>query len=73
MQVIHNADRIMAFGKAMLRESRSVLMPHNKEPVQVCLVKIAFLSEMLFSRKARVCSALRTRQKGMSRHVRQGR
>jgi len=34
-QVINNAVRIMQFAKAMLRESRPVLMPHNSEPVQL--------------------------------------
>jgi ubiquitin carboxyl-terminal hydrolase 48 len=34
-QVVANAARIMEFAKAMLRESRPVLMPHNLEPVQL--------------------------------------
>jgi len=34
-EVTSNAVRIMQFAKAMLRESRPVLMPHNHEPVQL--------------------------------------
>lgn len=34
-QVMQHAGRILAFAKAMLRESKSVLMPHNSEPVQL--------------------------------------
>jgi ubiquitin carboxyl-terminal hydrolase 48 len=34
-QVVANAARIMEFAKAMLRESRPVIMPHNQEPVQL--------------------------------------
>lgn len=34
-QVTNNAVRIMQFAKAMLRESRPVLMPHNSEPVSL--------------------------------------
>ncbi len=34
-QVVHNAERIMEFAKAMLRESRPVLMPHDGQPVQL--------------------------------------
>lgn len=32
-QMTNNAVRIMQFAKAMLRESRPVLMPHNSDPV----------------------------------------
>ncbi|KAL6761031.1 hypothetical protein V8C86DRAFT_2545790 [Haematococcus lacustris] len=34
-QVVNNALRIFQFAKAMLRESLSVVMPHNHEPVQL--------------------------------------
>eukprot|EP00798_Chlamydomonas_sp_ICE-L_P008566 gene8566-33998_t len=34
-QITSNAVRIMQFAKAMLRESKPVLMPHNSEPVKL--------------------------------------
>ncbi|GAX81026.1 hypothetical protein CEUSTIGMA_g8461.t1 [Chlamydomonas eustigma] len=34
-EVASNAQRIMEFAKAMLRESRPVLMPHNNQPVSL--------------------------------------
>jgi class 3 adenylate cyclase len=35
VQVVHNAERIMEFAKAMLTESKPVTLPHNDEPVQL--------------------------------------
>lgn len=34
-QVASNAIRIMQFAKAMLRQSKPILMPHNQSPVQI--------------------------------------
>jgi class 3 adenylate cyclase len=35
LQLAHNAEKLMGFAKAMLHSSRTVLMPHNKEVVQL--------------------------------------